>query len=441
MNTPIADFVKKYADKNTARFHMPGHKGKNFLGVEKYDITEIDGADVLSTANGIIYESEKNASSLFYTAHTFYTTQGSTTAIYAMLALVKKPNALILAARNVHKSFVHACAILDMDVEWLAENKNSTVLSCEVTAETVEDKICSAKEKPVAVYLTSPDYLGNIQNIPKIAEVCVKYDIPLLVDNAHGAYLGFLEKSMHPIHLGAAVCCDSAHKTLPVLTGGAYLHISKNAPSSFLENARNALALFSSTSPSYLILQSLDLCNHYMENDIKRELAYCVEKINDLKGYIKGRGFCVLESEPLKITLDCYHSGYRAEELAKVFRDNNAEPEFYDDRFFVLMFTPQNDCRDFELLKKIFSDLEPKNPIAVNGIEVKIPPKKMSIRDAVFAESETVSINDAVGRICATPTVSCPPAVPIAVSGEEITKEVADLFKYYGIKKISVVKK
>ncbi len=440
MNTPIADFVKDYAQKNKSRFHMPGHKGKCFLGVEKYDITEIDGADVLSTAKGIIYESEKNASSLFKTAHTYYTTQGSTTAIYAMLALVQKTNGIILAARNVHKSFIHACAILDMDVEWLVQNENSNVLKCEVTAETVEEKILTASEKPVAVYLTSPDYLGNIQNIPKIAQVCTKYDVPLLVDNAHGAYLGFLEESMHPINLGATVSCDSAHKTLPVLTGGAYLHISKNAPVKFLDNARTSLALFSSTSPSYLILHSLDLCNRYIKYHIGEDLKKCVSKIKEIKCFIKEKGFCVLDSEPLKITVDCYASGYTAAELANILRDNGAEPEFYDDRFLVLMLTPQNDDGDFELLKKIFSELKLKKAISVNGLEVRLPVKKMSVRDAVFAESEMVDVDQCVGRICAAPTVSCPPAVPIAVSGEEITKETVELLKYYGMEKILVVK-
>ena len=440
MNTPIVDFVKEYANKNTARFHMPGHKGKGFLGVEKYDITEIDGADVLSAANGIIYESEKNASSLFDTAHTYYTTQGSTTAIYAMLALVKKQNGVVLAARNVHKSFVHACAILDMEVEWLLQGKNNTLLKCEVTAKTVEDKILSMVEKPVAVYLTSPDYLGNIQNIPEISSVCAKYDVPLLVDNAHGAYLGFLEKSLHPIHLGATVCCDSAHKTLPVLTGGAYLHISKNAPVKFLDNVRTSLSLFSSTSPSYIILQSLDLCNKYLKYDIKEELKRCISKIEDLKHFIKEKGFCVSDSEPLKITIDCNASGYKGEELANILRDNNAEAEFYDDRFLVLMLTPQNNHSDFEVLKKVFSDLKPKNAINTKELEIKPPVKKMSVRDAVFAEYEAVDITECVGRICAAPTVSCPPAVPIAVSGEEITKEIAELFKYYGIEKILVVK-
>ena len=198
-----------------SRFHMPGHKGENFLGFEHLDITEICGADVLSDADGIIADSEKNAATIFKTAHTFYSTGGSTAAICAMLALAGGENSLILAARNVHKAFINACALLNFEVSWLMPDNFSGILECRISAETVEKAILSADKKPSAVYLTSPDYLGNLQDIADISKICKKYDVPLLVDNAHGAYLGFLKDSLHPIHLGADICCDSAHKTLP----------------------------------------------------------------------------------------------------------------------------------------------------------------------------------------------------------------------------------
>lgn len=435
MKTPIADFVKKYAGSGFSRFHMPGHKGKAFLGCEKFDITEIDGADVLSIADGIIGESEKNASSLFKTAHTFYTTEGSTTAICAMLALAGGKR--ILAARNVHKAFIHACALLNFDVEWLMPETPGNILSCQILGELLETKLASMPEKPSAVYITSPDYLGNIQNIPEISAVCKKHGVPLLVDNAHGAYLAFLKISLHPVHLGADMCCDSAHKTLPVLTGGAYLHI---ANSRFFNSAREKISLFSSTSPSYLILQSLDLCNKYLADGFEKKLESCINKISELKSFIKSLGFMVLDSEPLKITVDAQKSGYTGYELAEILRKNKIEAEFCDKDFLVLMVTPQNSEKDFRRLKKAFSSIKPKNPLAVSNLKISTPVPEMSIRDAVFSDSETVDISLAEGRICAAPTVSCPPAIPIAVSGEKITKEHIELFKHYGIDKIKVVK-
>ncbi len=443
MKTPIADFVRDYSQRGTSRFHMPGHKGEGFLGIEKYDITEIDGADVLSHAEGIINQSEENASSLFSSAHTFYVTQGSTTAICAMLALVKKSEpqrTVVLAARNVHKAFVNACALLDIDAEWLVPDKTSGILECRVAAEDVEKRLKNLTQKPDAVYLTSPDYLGNMQDIYGIAKVCRKYGVPLIVDNAHGAYLKFLEKSQHPIDLGADLCCDSAHKTLPVLTGGAYLHVSKDASAEFVKNARGKIGLFSSTSPSYLILQSLDLCNAYLDDGYREKLSCCIDEVDSVKRFMAEKGFAVMTGEPLKIVIDAKKSGCSTKKLAELMRDNQIEPEFFDDDYMVLMVTPHNKKEDFERLKKVFSSEVQGSDERTCEYFIGHPEKKMTIRQAVLSEWEMIDACKAEGRICAELTVSCPPAVPIAVSGEVITRDMICLFEKYGIREIKVVK-
>lgn len=441
MKTPIYDFVKNYIDSDFSRFHMPGHKGQSFLGCEKLDITEIGGADVLYSPDGIIAESENNASELFNTAHTFYSAEGSSLAIKAMLALVgnvEKP--LILAARNVHKAFVYACALLDYDVEWIYSESASHLCSCEISPETVRAALAGCGRKPSAVYITSPDYLGRIADVKGIAEVCKSAGIPLIVDNAHGAYLAFLSQPMHPIALGAAMCCDSAHKTLPVLTGGAYLHVSKNYPE-YTETARDKLSLFASTSPSYLIMQSLDLCNDYLANGYAEKLNECVKTVDGIKAFINSRGFACEVTEPLKIVVNAAKSGYTGDELADVLRKNKIEAEFSDGEYLVLMVTPENTQSDFDRLKKAFSSVEARASIQSETAGITAPlTSKMSIRKAVFAPHEKVKPEDAVGRICASPCVSCPPAVPIAVSGEVITREAVKLFLHYGINEIYVVK-
>ncbi|MBE7054426.1 MAG: aminotransferase class V-fold PLP-dependent enzyme [Ruminococcaceae bacterium] len=438
MNTPIVDFVKNYIDENVSRFHMPGHKGKDVLGFEKYDITEIDGADVLSHAEGIILESEENATKIFDTAHTFYVTEGSTRAISSMLALVKNNDkkTVILATRNVHKAFVNACALLDYDVRFIVPNKFLHISKCEISCDDIKNGII--ENKPDAVYVTSPDYLGNVLDIKGISKVCKKYGVPLLVDNAHGSYLKFL--GMHPMDLGADVCSDSAHKTLPVLTGGAYLHISKDAPKRFVKNARDKIALFSSTSPSYLVLQSLDMCNKYLNDGYKEKLESCIQKIESVKNFLCEKGFFIEKGETLKIVINANKSGYFGYELKDILRKEKIEVEFYDDTFLVLMITPENSDLDFERLKNAFSNISVKEEVIQNTPVLKIPSMKISVKDAVFAEYETVDIKDSVGRICASNVISCPPAIPLVIPGEEITKETVSLLKHYKIEKINVVK-
>lgn len=438
MNTPIVDFVKKYKESGVARFHMPGHKGREGL---EADITEIKGADELYAADGIIAKSENNASSLFGSAHSYYSTEGSTLAIKAMLTLAayerprgEKP--LFVAARNVHKAFVYGIAMLGGEVEWIYSNEGH-ICKCNITPKEVERAIANCPRKPDGVYITSPDYLGNIADVKGIAEVCDRHGVPLLVDNAHGAYLAFLEENMHPLALGASMCADSAHKTLPTLTGGAYLHIAKKAER-FCERARSAMAMYASTSPSYLVLQSLDACNKYLDkNDGVRPV---LDFVKNAKSLLAKKKIVTDGDEPYKIVINAPMSGYEGDSLARVFRESGIEPEFCDSDYVVLMLSEQNSSAELERLDKTFAKLEAREPLEREHIKAPKLQRAMSIREAVFADFEYVSAEEAEGRICASPTVSCPPAVPVAVSGEVINGECVKAFLYYEINKISVVK-
>ena len=423
---------------------MPGHKGVTFLGPENMDITEICGADVLYSPDGIIEESENNASLLFGSDHTYYSAEGSTLAIKAMLRLATEDfvSPLILAARNVHKSFINACALLDIDVKWIVSKNRDHLCSCNITPEELESSLDSCPEKPCAVYVTSPDYMGNILDISAISEVCHRHGIPLLVDNAHGAYLAFTKPSMHPLSLGADICCDSAHKTLPVLTGGAYLHVSKSAPPRFANRSsvRSALSLFASTSPSYLILQSLDVCNKYLSDGYRSRLGAHIRAISDLKETLTSFGYTVLPSEPLKIVIDCNKYGYKGSEISGFLRENRIECEFSDDQYTVLMTTPENSEPELNELISTLLKLKARPaviPFSSGALSIE-PRSVISIREAILSRHETVRVDDAEGRICAAPSVSCPPAVPIAVSGEVISRDHIALFKEYGIDEIEI---
>ena len=444
MNTPIADFIRGYEKKNMTRFHMPGHKGNVFLGCETFDITEICGADSLYEAEGIVAESETNASKLFETGRTVYSTEGSSQCIRAMLYLCMQNfcatvTPKVLATRNVHKAFVYAAALLDLEVEWiLPEGDMHSLCSCNVTPNEIEKRLQEMDNLPAAVYVTSPDYLGQELDIKGIAEVCHKYGTILAVDNAHGAYLHFLNPSRHPIDLGADICCDSAHKTLPVLTGGAYLHVHKNAPKGFAGNVKQAMALFGSTSPSYLTMASLDLCNLYLENGYVETLYETTERLKELRVSLTNAGWQIKKTDPLKLTIRV-PKGLTGTELAEKLRLVRLECEYADPEYVVCMMTPENTEEDFQKLQVALgkNELEYGEQVVFEKMNAR---KGISIRRAVFAEHEVIPVSSAVGRICGSPTVSCPPAIPVVISGEAIDKEALAILEYYGIQNIEVVK-
>ncbi len=438
MNTPICDFVRGYVNSRALRLHMPGHKGVRLLGMEELDITEIGGADSLYEASGIIRESEKNASELFG-SETFYSAEGSSLCIRAMIYLTalyarsvgRKP--LIAAGRNAHRTFLSAAALNDIEVKWLAPRKQDSYLSCVIGAGELKEYLESAQELPAAVYLTSPDYLGNTVDIVALAAVCHAYGVLLLVDNAHGAYLKFLPESRHPIDLGADMCCDSAHKTLPVLTGGAYLHISSDAPEIFVRQAKNALAMFGSTSPSYLILQSLDAANRYLSDGYREKLESFSEKVMQLRVRLSAHGYVMRGDEPIKLTIETKPYGYEGTELMDRLLEYDLVCEFADRDFLVMMLTPETGEEGLKRLENALLNIEMRAPVEQKPPMFHTAKSVTSVREAAFSVSEIIPIERSVGRVLAAATVGCPPAVPIVVCGEVIDAHAVECFRYYGI--------
>lgn len=443
MNTPICDFVRDYAAGDPLRLHMPGHKGASLLGCEALDITEIPGADVLYHATGIIRESEENASALFGSAKTLYSAEGSSLCIRAMLFLALqyarmtgRPEA-ILAGRNAHKVFITAAALLDLDVRWLMPEDTQTMLSCEILPAALD---AALTETPCcAVYLTSPDYLGERADLAALAAVCKKHGALLLVDNAHGAYLKFLPESKHPMDLGADLCCDSAHKTLRALTGAAYLHVEKSCPAALRDRAEQAMQLFASTSPSYLILQSLDAVNPLLAGPFPAALREAAARLDQLKARLGADGWTICGDEPMKLTIRPKARGYTGDALAARLAAQGIVAEFSDPDHIVCMFAPAQTEAACARLEQALGALPALPPIRSAPPALTAPERVCTPREALFAAQETVPVENALGRVLAVPTVSCPPAVPILVCGERIDGTAIAAMQYYGIETCVVI--
>ena len=452
MNTPVCDFVRQYAAGNPVRLHMPGHKGKPLLGPEPLDITEIPGADALYSSSGIIRASEDNASFLFDSARTVYSAEGSSLCIRAMLYLVQQYAAQqgrpprIAAGRNAHRVFPEAAALLGLEPVWLRGTGRErtgaeapALLTCLMTPEELEPLLQNPETAPVAVYVTSPDYLGYRTDLRPLAELCHRHGALLLVDNAHGAYLRFLPGGLHPLEQGADLCCDSAHKTLPVLTGGAYLHFGRGCPEALLPMAERAMALFASTSPSYLILQSLDAVNRQLAEEYPLRLRKTAERAQELKEDLRNLGWQLAGEEPFKITLLPKGRGYTGAELDGILREQGLYCEFSDPDCLVLMVSPENTESDLKRLTDCLAALPEREPVHTRPPEPGPANPVMGLREALLAPFEEIPAEESCGRILATPGVSCPPAVPIVLCGERIDENALRMFRYYGIKTCRVV--
>ena len=434
MKTPIIDFINDYKGKKPLRLHTPGHKGFVFCGHEEDDITEIPGADELFSPDGIIELSQKNVSRLFGVP-TYYSTEGSSLCVRAMVFLLCQRlgrQARILAARNVHRSFITAAALTGADVIWQRPLPSDTVVSVTVDPVKVEEQII--RDKPDAVYITTPDYLGKTADVAAVAAVCHRHGVYLLVDCAHGAYLHFLPEPSDPLILGADVCCTSAHKTLPALTGAAYLHTAEFSR----EEVLSAMAAFASTSPSYLILQSLDGLNRYLCT-YRQRLRRFIPEVDNVKASLAAKGYVPYGDEPMKITLRTSMSGLTGYETQSRLIEKNIYPEYADRDFITFLPNPQTGVRGLRRLSSVLCGFELSDPLEQERFAAVLPRRAMSIRDAFFAKKTVLPVSQCEGRIAGDVCVSCPPAVSPVVCGEVIDGETAEYLRSHGVKSISVI--
>ncbi len=445
-NTPLYSTLRDYKGLKYSSFHTPGHKNdKKFLKYKLFslDYTELPCTDDLFEPTGPILQAEINAAEVFGTKKTLFSAGGCSLCIQTMLRLVCPSGGKVIVSRMIHKSAVNAMALLDIEPIWLIPETDLNTDFLKPIDPLVVKKTLEQNSGVKAVYLTSPDYYGVIQDIRGISEVCKFFGVPLIVDNAHGAHLGQLRQNLHPIYLGAAMSADSAHKTLPALTGGAFLHINDER---YIERAKSAMGLFASTSPSFPIMASLDLCSFWAKKHGKDSFLALEKKVAKIKEIAQKKGLLIPQGkvDPTRLSFNTKNLGESGKTLLNHFRKFKIEPEFAVGDFIVLILTPFNSDLDFKRLKKAIlalPDKISKRREKINKITYFQTPKvAITLRQALFANSVTTETENALGKVSKNLICPCPPGIPIVLPGEVITKPVMENLINYGILSLDVLK-
>ena len=439
MATPLVEALERYIRLGRTSYHTPGHKGQaallTTLCAAAFDLTELPETGSLYDGGDAIERAETEAARVFGAAQTHFSGGGCTLCIQTMLGLAAQRGKAVLMGRNAHRSAAHAAALLDLDVFW----------SVTVTPDAVEAML-TAHPEIRTVYVTSPDYYGRLADIQGLSAVCRRSDAALLVDNAHGSHLGAFD--LHPLMLGADATADSAHKTLPVFTGGAYLHLREGGVFADLprERVKAMMALFGSTSPSFVTLASLDAAQNWWEQEGQEAFRNLKERLKPVFDTASACGFPPQDvpCDPVRITLDCQCGD--AQVLAQRLRDGGAEAEYADARYVVLLMSPFHTDEQLAALREIIRKAAvlplPKaadSPFSAAMPDV-LPERVMRLREANFGECETIPTAQAVGRISAGTVCPCPPGVAVIVAGEKFDRVLCEKLCAANIDSVSVVK-
>ena len=435
MSSPLFDALTAHIAQNRERLYMPGHKGElpyPLDGCAPFDVTELELTGCLYDGEGAPVEVEKRFTELYQSGATLLSTGGSTLCIQTMLSLFCPVGSTVIMDRNAHHSAVNTCALLDLKPQWLLADKPSGVLTGgRISADAVNQAILQHPEA-AAVYITSPNYFGTLQDIKAISDICKKHYKPLLVDNAHGAHLKYF-KGLHPIEAGADCCCDSLHKTMPALTGGALLHL-KNG--SLKQEARRRMKQFGSTSPSYLIMLSCDMIIPRWDN-IGKGFAALAEKLSAIRTAAAKKGVLATDdtqlNDPARISLLFPEGGH--DKAVSLLKKLKTEAEYISPRHIVLLPSPESDLSAIEHIINELPALDEKPFLS----SLSVPKRVCEPREACLSLAETVDLHDSIGRIAAAPIAPCPPGAALVMPGEMIDRQVVSELIKYGVSELSVM--
>lgn len=432
----IAEKLTEYSRSGVLPMHMPGHKRRSgFLWLDSLsvsmDITELDGFDNLNDPHGMFLDLSQRLSKLYGAKKSVPLVNGSTAGILAAVRSCAGENSTALISRNCHKSVYHGCELAGCDVSYIVPVRDSNGIWLSVTPESVENALRN-NDNIHLVVVTSPTYEGIISDIASISEICHRYNAVLLVDEAHGAHLGFDGFPETSVRLGADIVVQSLHKTLPSLTQTAVLHICPSLPEELSREVIRNAAIFQTSSPSYLLSSSIDGCVRFMETDGNRECRLWRENlrvIDSLTGYgvlFRSSTDRVFAYDPSKVVV----SGVEAD----FFRhESGIEPEMESDSF-VLFMTGLADTQESieRLANAIKSSRYSAHTTPTSSRERRepeappLPRQVMKPSAAVKMRAVTAEPEKALGKVSGEYITMYPPCSPILVPGELVDERVIE---------------
>ncbi|MXQ54488.1 aminotransferase class I/II-fold pyridoxal phosphate-dependent enzyme [Shimazuella alba] len=438
---PLWEALQKHTIQSKANFHVPGHKAgqvfdkealPRYSSILPFDLTEVGDLDDLHAPTGVIQEAQQLAAEVFQADYTRFLVGGTTAGILASILTVCKPGDKILVARHCHQSVFHGCLLAGatvVPIPYIIDR----VSGLEAPVSSIQVKALLQQHPDAkAVVLTSPTYFGVVQKIEELAKVIHSYKIPLIVDEAHGAHFGFhTTLPKRAMEFGADICIQSTHKMLPSLTMSSMIHGKER----FIDRELldTYLRMIQSSSPSYVLMASLDLSRRYMVKEGESILTNVLRLLDSFRKSLYKLPFIVekktvTKMDPLKLSLSSsYFSGF---ELASQLEDKGVYAELADDQKVLLVFSLGTKQAELDYLLQCLSQIHEYKPILTEKKNTTLlTPQEGEI--IPYAECRTrercrVPAKQAVGKRSAVHLVPYPPGIPIVLMGETIYQETLE---------------
>lgn len=452
--TPIFEAVLNYVQEETIPFHVPGHKQgkglpeyKEFLGKNAFqiDLTCMEDLDNICNPTTAILEAQQLAAETYGSDYAYFLVNGTTGAIQGMIMAVCQPGDKIIIPRNVHKSAINGLILSGATPIYIEPEINENFgMAMGVSPEQIESAL-SCHPDAKAVFVINPTYYGIASNLKKIVEIAHNYKVPVLVDEAHGAHLKFNKKlPMSAMEAGADLSAVSTHKLAGSMTQSSMLLLKEGLVDH--KRVKAVLNLTQTTSPSYILLVSLDFSRKQMafsgENLVDNTFKiaqWMREKISNISGLelvdenlINNRGCYAIDLT--KVTINVKRLGLSGYEVEKILRQKYHIQVELSDLYNVIFLVSIGD--DYEVAAKVIAALEEIAIVNANSNAIKygfnipfLPEVAVTPQQAFYSETKVVAIEDAVGEISAESIMAYPPGIPIICPGERITRELIDYIK------------